>query len=163
MKRALLAITAVLLTGGAMAGSRRQGSELLPEELARKYVEAYNAHDAKAVMELFTEDMTLTAPDLSVVKGRAGNEKYYKAWFNSVPDVKSRTLTLTTDGERFVLECVETGTYTRRMPTAGSPPARRQKLNYPYVMVGKCRGGRIADVRIYENDLVIERQLGVRQ
>lgn len=164
MRRVALGLLALtILAGAALAGGRVKQTELLPEELARKFVEAYNSHDVKAVMAVYGDSLSVVTPDLSVVSGKPANEKYYKAWFNSVPDIKSRIITLTTDGDRFVLECVETGTYSKRMPSAGSPSARKQKLNYPYVMIGKCKAGKITDVRIYENDLVVERQLGVRQ
>lgn len=156
-----LAVLAILVPAGIAAGRERR-SELLPEEVAKAYVEAYNAHDAVKLAELYADNVVVTVPDLSVVKGREDNQKYYAAWFRSVPDVKNTVKTLTVEDDRFVLELTETGTYKRRMPSPSYPVAHSQKLNYPYVLIGRVHDGVLTALRIYENDLVVEKQLQMR-
>jgi steroid delta-isomerase-like uncharacterized protein len=156
-----LVVLAVAVPAGFAAGRERQ-SEMLPEEVAKAYVEAYNAHDAAKLMELYEDNVVVTVPDLTEVKGKPENLKYYEAWFQSVPDVKNVLKTLTIEDDRFVLELTETGTYRKRMPSPGYPAARSQKLNYPYVLIGRVRNGKIFALRIYENDLVVEKQLQMR-
>jgi len=158
----ILLALALAIPAGLAAGRARQ-THLLPEEVAREYVAAYNAHNVKRLMALYAEDVVVTTPDLTEVKGKPDNQRYFEAWFQSVPDVKSTLRTLTLEGDRFVLELLETGTYTKRLPSPGSPPARGQKLRYPYVTIARVRDGRIVTLRIYENDLLIEKQLQIRR
>ncbi len=154
-----VAIALVVIAGLAQGRMRSPKDDLLPQEVAEKFLKAYNAHDAEALVALYAEDVKVTVPDLTEVKGREEHEKYYKAWFKSVPDITAKQISLTVDGDRFVLELRETGTYTKALPTPGSPKARGQKLAYPYVMIGKVKGGLITTMRIYENDMLIEKQL----
>jgi steroid delta-isomerase-like uncharacterized protein len=156
----LLVVAVVSVTG--ISAARGRQDTLHPEQIAQSFVDAYNAHDVAKLMLLYADDLTVVSPDLTVVKGKADNQRYYEAWFQSVPDVKSTIKTVTTDADRFVLELVETGTYTKRLPTPGSPRAHGQKMRYPYVIVATVRGGKMTSMRIYENDKVIEQQLAVR-
>jgi steroid delta-isomerase-like uncharacterized protein len=156
-----IAIIAAVASAGISTALARQDA-LHPEQVAEAFVEAYNAHDVTKLITLYAEDVTVVPPDLTVVKGKPDNQRYYEAWFQSVPDVKSTIKSLTTDTDRFVLELIETGTYTKRLPTPGSPRARGQKLRYPYVIVANVKAGKMTSVRIYENDKLIEQQLGVR-
>lgn len=155
-----LAIFGLLAAG--LAAARQDPAERLPEELAKAYVESYNAHDASGLANLLAEDVTVRTPDLTEVKGREEQRKYFTAWFKSVPDVKSTLKTLVIEGDLFAMELRETGTYTVRLPGPASPPARGQKLDYPYMIIARARKGQIASMRIYENDLLIEKQLGIR-
>src|SRR6185369_10546706 len=123
---AIIAAAVLAITG--VAAARRGQETLHPEQIAQAFVEAYNAHDVSKLMVLYADDVTVVPPDLTVVKGKPDNQRYYEAWFQSVPDVKSTIKTMTSDADRFVLELVETGTYTKRLPTPGSPRAHSQKL-----------------------------------
>src|SRR5204862_4164948 len=95
----------------ASAGSARQ--DLRPEDVAKAYVAAYNDHNVAKLGDLYADDVVVVVPDLSIVKGKADNIKYFEAWFRSVPDVNSAIKTLTIEDDRFILELVETGTYTK--------------------------------------------------
>jgi len=140
----------------------RQPQDLRPGEVAQAFVEAYNAHDASRLVGLYASTVHIVTPDLTTIRDPAEHERYYQAWFESVPDVHATVVTLTVDGEVFALELRETGTYRKRLPTRGAPRARGQKLSYPFVVIGRVREGKIASLRFYENDLVIEKQLGIR-
>jgi len=160
--RRWMAAPALLMALGAGAAFARQ-EELRTDEVARAFLDAYNAHDVKRLMELYAEGIAVSTPDLTVVRGRPANQKYYEAWFKSVPDVRSQLKSLTVEDNRFVLELVETGTYREKLPTPTAPPARGQRLRYPYVIVATVKNGRMTTMRIYENDLLIEKQLGIRR
>lgn len=157
----LLLIT-TLFYGMRIATGKAQQKESRPEDVARAYVEAYNQHNVEKLMALYADDVRVTAPDLTEVRGKPRNREYYEAWFRSVPDVKNKITTLTLEDDRFVLELWETGTYLRRMPTRNAPRARGQKLAYPYVLIARVRDGKIISARFYENDLVLEKQFGMR-
>jgi steroid delta-isomerase-like uncharacterized protein len=155
-------MAAALLYAIRFAAGYTQQEENRPEEVAHAYVEAYNEHDVEKLMALYAEDARVTTPDLTVVQGKPRNREFYEAWFRSVPDVKNKITTLTLEDDRFVLELWETGTYRRRLPTLHAPRARGQKLAYPYVLIARVRNGKIISARFYENDLVLEKQLGMR-
>ncbi len=164
----MLIISAAIGIGADYAFGQSQNqnstdlSYLRPQEVAQQFLDAYNAHNVNRLMKYLSPDVVAVAPDLTVVNGAELNKRYFAAWFSSVPDVHDTIKSLTTGSDRFVLEVVETGTYTRRMPSAGAPPAYGQKLHYPYVMVAMIKHGQISVMRLYEDDLVVERQLGVR-
>jgi steroid delta-isomerase-like uncharacterized protein len=153
---------AILLTASLAMGRGRQ-VERNADELARAFVEAYNAHDVEKVIALYAEDISITAPDLTTLKGKEPHRRYYAAWFQSVPDVQAQIRTLVIEADIFVLELLETGTYTKTLPTRGAPPARNQKLRYPFVIIGRVKDGKIVSMRFYENDLIIERQMRIRK
>lgn len=158
----IAALLAAAIPAG-WAGGRARQAHLLPEEVAREFLAAYNAHNVDRIMALYADDIVVIPPDLTPVKGKPANQRYYEAWFESVPDVKSTLKLLLVEADIFVLELLETGTYTKRLPSPGSPPARGQKLRYPYVMIARVRDGQITSLRIYENDLLIEKQMQIRR
>lgn len=160
--RLFCGLAALALVGTTVTMARGGQDDLRPEQVAEGFLAAYNAHDVSRVMSFYSDDVVISTPDLTVVRGKPDNQKYYEAWFQSVPDVNSMLKSLTVGEDRFVLELVETGTYTKAMPTPGAPRGRGQKLRYPYVIVANVRAGKMTSVRIYENDKVIERQLGIR-
>lgn len=160
--RLLLAGLAIALCTRLPAG--RVGQEgATPEAVARAFVEAYNAHNVERLVALYDDDIHITTPDLSVLKGKEPHQKYYQAWFKSVPDVQAVIKSIMSEDERFMLELTDIGTYTKTLPTPGAPVARGQKLRYPYVILGRVREGRIVSLRYYENDLLVERQLRIRR
>lgn len=55
---------------------------------AAKFVEAYNAHDAKAVAELFAKKAEFTDEDGNLIQGREEIEANFKAMFEEFPDCK---------------------------------------------------------------------------
>ncbi len=162
MSTRIAVLIALALLACAIGPAPARQRELRPSDLADAFVEAYNAHDADRLCALLATDVTVTAPDTSQAKGVEAQKRYYAAWFRSVPDVKVTVKTLALDANQFVLELKETGTYTKRLPTPGSPRARHQKLSYPWVLIGAVKDGAIQSVRIYENDLLLEKQLGMR-
>jgi steroid delta-isomerase-like uncharacterized protein len=153
---------AILLTASLAMGRGRQ-IERGADELANAFVEAYNAHDVEKLIALYADDISITTPDVTVLKGKEPHQRYYAAWFQSVPDVRAQIRMLVIEGDVFVLELLETGTYTKTLPTRGAPPARKQKLRYPFVIIGRVKSGKIVSMRFYENDLIIERQLRIRK
>ncbi len=153
---------AILLTANLALGRGGQ-IERNADELARAFVEAYNAHDVEKVIALYADDISITTPDLTTLRGKEPHRSYYAAWFQSVPDVQAQMRTLVIEGEIFVLELLETGTYTKTLPSRGAPPARNQKLRYPFVILGRVKNGKIVSLRFYENDLIIERQMRIRK
>ena len=156
-----LLVGVTLLVAGQIgrASAPARQVELIPSAVAEEFVQAYNAHDAERLVELFAENVEIVVPDLTTVKGKPDHLKYYKAWFASVPDVRVAVISTTVEDDRFVLELSETGTYRKRLPTATAPRARGQKLAYPWVIIAKVANGKIIRARIYENDLIVDRQL----
>ncbi len=158
----LVMLVLSLVTPAAVGSGRARQTEMRADEIAKEYVDAYNAHDVARLAALYADNVKITTPDLSTVTGRDEQKKYFTAWFASVPDVKNTIRSLVVETDQFVLELNETGTYSVRLPSVGSPPARGQKLAYPYVIIATVKDGKMSAVRIYENDLLIERQLKIR-
>src|SRR6478609_2908123 len=70
--------------------------------VAKRYEEAWNSRDAKAVATLYAEDAVVHMSDMpEPVKGRADIEKSIQGYFGAFPDLKSETVTMVAEGNKF--------------------------------------------------------------
>jgi steroid delta-isomerase-like uncharacterized protein len=133
-----------------------------PKQLAGRFVEAFNAHDEKALRALDTADSTLTAPGGAVMQGAQATSGYAMAWLNAFPDARLVIRNEIISGDTIVQEFTFEGTHTAtlRAPT-GDIPATNRRLSGRGVQVLKVRDGLIADTQLYFDQVDVLTQLGL--
>ncbi len=119
--------------------------------IAKRYEEAFNSRDAKAVAALYKEDASVYMPgSTEPVKGREELEKTMASMFKAFPDVKSETVTTMADGNKFVMEGIMGGTNSGPMAgPKGEMPATNKPLEMRYVMVATLDDSLISEDRTY--------------
>jgi steroid delta-isomerase-like uncharacterized protein len=132
------------------------------KELAQRFVEAFNAHDEKALLALETPDATLSAPGGITLKGREASTAYAMAWLSAFPDARMVIRNEIISGDTIVQEFTFEGTHTAtlRAPT-GDVPATNRRLSGRGVQVIKVRDGLAADTQLYYDQVDVLTQLGL--
>jgi steroid delta-isomerase-like uncharacterized protein len=133
-----------------------------PKQLAGRFVEAFNAHDEKALLALDTSDSTMTAPGGAVLHGGQASTGYAMAWLNAFPDARLVIRNEIITGDTIVQEFTFEGTHTATLsaPT-GDIPATNRRLSGRGVQVLKVRDGLIADTQLYFDQVDVLTQLGL--
>ena len=132
------------------------------KELARRFIEAFNAHDEKALLALNTQDATFSAPGGITLKGREASTAYAMAWLNAFPDSRMVIRNEIISGDTAVQEFTFEGTQTATLhaPT-GDVPATNRRLSGRGVQVIKVRDGLVADTQLYFDQVDVLTQLGL--
>jgi steroid delta-isomerase-like uncharacterized protein len=132
------------------------------KQLAGRFVEAFNAHDEKALLALETADSTLTAPGGAVLRGSQATLEYTMAWLKAFPDARMVTRNEIATGDTIVQEFTFEGTHTATLsaPT-GDLPATNRRLSGRGVQILKVRDGLIADTQLYFDQVEVLTQLGL--
>ena len=133
-----------------------------PKQLAGRFVEAFNAHDEKALLALDTSDSTLTAPGGATMHGAQASSGYAVAWLNAFPDARLVIRNEIIAGDTIVQELTFKGTHTAtlRAPT-GDIPATNRPLSARAAQIFKVRDGLIADTQLYFDQVDVLTQLGL--
>jgi ketosteroid isomerase-like protein len=113
-----------------------------PRELAERWLASFNEGDVDALVSLYAPDAVHHSPKLRAAHpetdGRVSGRERLRAWwsesFSRLPGLHYRTIALTADGERAVLE------YVRELPGA-------EALRVAEVFV--CRAGQIVESFVY--------------
>jgi steroid delta-isomerase-like uncharacterized protein len=132
------------------------------KQLAGRFVEAFNAHDEKALLALDTSDSTLTAPGGADLHGSQASSGYAMAWFKAFPDARMVIRNEIITGDTIVQEFTFEGTHTATLsaPT-GDLPATNRRLSGRGVQILKVRDGLIADTQLYFDQVEVLTQLGL--
>ncbi len=78
MKKLFLLLATFFLCNVTWAQQIKKGIEKSPEEVAQLQLNAYNAHDLEAFLDLFSEDVEMyTFPDTLTMKGKVTMRKDY--------------------------------------------------------------------------------------
>jgi len=132
------------------------------KQLAGRFIEAFNAHDEKALLALDTSDSSFSAPGTATLRGAQASTGYAMAWLNAFPDarmvIRNQTITDDTIVQEFTFE--GTHTATLHAPT-GDIPATNRRLSGRGVQVLKVRDGLIADTQLYFDQVDVLTQLGL--
>jgi uncharacterized protein (TIGR02246 family) len=106
-----LGIIATTLTAASAADKMRPDDEKAIQQGVDAFVKAYNAHDAKAIAALFTEEGVTAGEEGNVSKGRAAIEKTFAGVFQDHPKTRIEN---TIESIRFVgpAEAIENGLTT---------------------------------------------------
>ena len=107
MIRLLAAFNILLLCGAGFAQTRANGEARIVE----RWVAAWNSHDVKKVIPLFTDDVLYEDVTFGAVNhGSTDLRKFASFFFEAVPDMKFEVLNSSVEGKRGVIEWVFSGT-----------------------------------------------------
>ena len=130
--------------------------------VAEEFVEAFNAHDEARLHSLDREDVVFEGPGNVKLTGTDATTDYAMAWIRAFPDARM-TVHNTVAAEGWaVQEFTFEGTHEDTL----SGPGRRDPGHIPStsgrsVQIRTVEGGKIADVRLYFDQVDVMTQLGV--
>ena len=117
------------------------------QKLGEEYVKAFNAGDAKAIANLWTEEGEYTGPDQEPIHGRAAIEKDFQTFFKENPkatvEIKNETI-------RHVGRGTAVGEGICQIKLAGDPTPSQTR--YSCLFVKEEDGWHIASVREWVED-----------
>ena len=132
------------------------------KEVARRFVEAFNAHDEARMHELNSENTVFEAPGEVHIEGRDAATQYAMAWLNAFPDARFTVKNELIDGDWVTQEFIFSGTHEETLSSPnGDIPATHKKLDGRGVQVFRVEGDTIADTRLYFDQVQVMAQLGL--
>lgn len=123
------------------------------------YMERVSAHDLDAILELCTEDVTLTWEPVGTAEGKVPCRQQLEQLFTAFPDFKMEGQIVAIDGDRVVIEYVASGTFEGG-PFAGLEPTGRRG-SVRCLEVDEFRGDQLARIHTYWDGMEMARQMGV--
>jgi steroid delta-isomerase-like uncharacterized protein len=132
------------------------------KDTTARFVAAFNAHDEKALSELHADDIKFNAPGGFKATNAKDATAYATTWLKAFPDGKMTVRTELTSGPWVVQEVVMEGTHTAPLEGPNGPiPATYKKVKGYGVQILKVENGKIAEARIYFDQLDQMSQLGL--
>ncbi|MDX6594161.1 MAG: hypothetical protein QOJ13_3357 [Gaiellales bacterium] len=133
-----------------------------PKDVARQWMDAFNAHDEGRMGELTAEDATMSAPGDIELTGRDAVTGYAMAWLNAFPDARINVHQELADGpsvaQRFTFEGTHTGPLEG---PAGTIPATGRRLTGRGVQLLQIDGDEASEVALYFDQVQVLTQLGL--
>ncbi|RTL70831.1 MAG: DUF4440 domain-containing protein [Pseudonocardiaceae bacterium] len=133
------------------------------DDLARRWLTAWNVHDAGGVAALCTEDVVLTDPTPGTVHGRPGVAGWVHACIRAFPDMRFEQLEppfTGPDGTRLALRWRMSGTHTGLLDPPGFA-ATGKAFEIDGVDFWTVRDGLVADCRAEYDSMGLAAQLGL--
>jgi len=128
-------------------------------DVAKRYLDAWNARDADAILETFDANGTYCDPTTGEISGAAIGANARRLW-SAFPDLSFEIVTLADAGtDRAVVEWVMKGTNTGSFHGL---PATDREISLPGVDVIESRAGLIRAVKGYFDTQTIPDQLGLQ-
>jgi steroid delta-isomerase-like uncharacterized protein len=133
------------------------------EQVAKQWVEKFNAHDMKGLMTLYTDDAVNAQPHLPApIKGKHAIEEDLGGFMKAFPDIRITADHVSVSGNVVAMEWTVTGTHTG--PLAGptgtiSPTNRKLKIRGAEFTTHNAQG-LIVDERGYFDLVSFMTQLG---
>jgi steroid delta-isomerase-like uncharacterized protein len=136
----------------------------MPEvkDTSDRFVSAFNAHDEHALNAVHADNLKFNAP--GAFKATSGKDatKYAMTWLNAFPNGKMTVRSEITSGPWVVQEVVMEGTHTAPLESpTGTIPATHKKVVSYGVQLLRIENGKIAETRIYFDQLDQMTQLGL--
>ncbi len=132
------------------------------KDTTARFVAAFNAHDEKALQELHSDDIKFNAPGGFKATNAKDATAYAMTWLKAFPDGKMTVRTELTSGPWVVQEVAMEGTHTAPLESPNGPiPATYKKVKGYGVQILKVENGKIAEARIYFDQLDQMSQLGL--
>jgi len=132
------------------------------KEIGAKWVEAFNAHDEAAIRELNGDDVVFEAPGEVRLEGNEASTGYAMGWLNAFPDAQLRVASTFVDGDTVVQEFTFEGTHEGTLSgPAGDIPATNRRLTGRGVQILRVDNGKVADARLYYDQVQVMTQLGL--
>ena len=134
------------------------------EDLAKKWTDAFNKHDARAVAAHYAQDGVAYDPFYpEPLKGRAAIEKDAADFFRAFPDIHFEVINLFDKGDRAAGEVKMTGTNSGPLATPmGEVPATGKRIDLRGALVGRINAENlIVEERRYYDTGTMMKQLGL--
>ena len=132
------------------------------KDTTARFVAAFNAHDEKALQELHSDDIKFNAPGGFKATNAKDATGYAMTWLKAFPDGKMTVRTELTSGPWVVQEVAMEGTHTAPLESPNGPiPATHKRVKGYGVQILKVENGKIAEARIYFDQLDQMSQLGL--
>lgn len=134
------------------------------EDLAKRWTDAFNRHDARAVAAHYTQDCVAYDPFYpEPLRGRAAVEKDNADFFRAFPDLRVEVISIFEKGDRAAGEISMTGTNSGPLVTpTGEVPATGKRLDLRGVVVGRINAENlIVEERRYYDTGTMMQQLGL--
>jgi steroid delta-isomerase-like uncharacterized protein len=136
----------------------------MPEakDTTARFVDAFNAHDEKALYALHADDIKFNAPGGFKATNAKDATAYAMTWLKAFPDGKMKVRSEITSGPWVIQEIVMEGTHTAPLdaPTGAIPATYKKVVGYG-VQILRVEDGKIAEARIYFDQLDQLSQLGL--
>ena len=136
----------------------------MPEikETTDRFVSAFNAHDEIALKALHAEDIKFDAPGGFKATNAKDATAFAMTWLKAFPDGKMKVRSEILSGPWVVQEIKMEGTHTAPLesPTGTIAPTYKKVLGYG-VQILRVENGKIAEARLYFDQLDQMRQLGL--
>ncbi|HZQ49425.1 MAG TPA: ester cyclase [Candidatus Dormibacteraeota bacterium] len=127
-----------------------------------RFVSAFNAHDEKALHALHADDIKFNAPGGFKATNAKDATGFAMTWLKAFPDGKMKVRSEIISGPWVVQEILMEGTHTAPLESPTGPiPATFKKVSGYGVQVLRIENGKIAEARIYFDQLDQMRQLGL--
>ena len=131
-------------------------------EVGAKWVEAFNAHDEDAIREQNADNIVFEAPGDVQLEGNDASTGYAMAWLNAFPDARLKVSSTFVDGDTLVQEFTFEGTHEGTLSgPAGDIPATNRRLTGRGVQILRVDNGKVADARLYYDQVQVLTQLGL--
>jgi steroid delta-isomerase-like uncharacterized protein len=129
---------------------------------AQEFVDAFNAHDEARIRNVTSENAAFEAPGDVKLTGADAMTEYAMGWLRAFPDGRINVEhTVVAEGwavQEFTFE----GTHEETLVgPAGDIPATHRHLSGRGVQIMKVDGGKIANARLYFDQVDVLTQLGV--
>ena len=127
-----------------------------------RFVAAFNAHDESALLALHAADIKFNAPGGFKATNAKDATAFATTWLKAFPDGKMKVRSEIVSGPWVVQEITMEGTHTAPLesPTGTIAPTYKKVLGYG-VQILRVENGKIAEARLYFDQLDQMRQLGL--
>ena len=132
------------------------------KDTTARFVTAFNAHDEAALLALHASDIKFNAPGGFKATNAKDATAYAMTWQKAFPNGKMTVRSEIVSGPWVVQEVLMEGTHTGPLdsPTGTIPPTYKKVVGYG-VQLFRIEDGKIAEARIYFDQLDQLRQLGL--
>jgi steroid delta-isomerase-like uncharacterized protein len=127
-----------------------------------RFVNAFNAHDEHALTELHAANIKFNAPGGFKATNAKDATGFAMTWLKAFPDGKMKVRSEIISGPWVVQEITMEGTHTAPLVTpTGTVPATHKKVVGHGVQLFRIEDSKIAEARIYYDQLDQMTQLGL--
>jgi predicted ester cyclase len=131
-------------------------------EIAREFVDAFNAHDEERIRALNATNGMIEAPGDVRLEGKEAATAYAMSWLNAFPDARITVHNEIVEGDwvaqRFTFEGSHEGTL---QSPAGEIPATHRRLTGRGTQLMRMEGDTVAETQLYFDQVQIMMQLGL--